>query len=266
MRRQRQRRRGARGPGARGRFFTFSPRPDTMSGISRLNANAETMGAKAALALNVGASGGLMDVMKTNLGPRGTIKMLVSGAGDIKLTKVRRRRAPGAGARRPAVPRQRAESERRARFALCCAGRQCAAARDADPEPHGHHDRAHRRGAGRHHRVRVPGGAARILGLATADRQLCRRAAALWRVHCGCERAARRAALCCAAVRDKQPGWALACAACPAVRPDARLPAPALLALQRRHHQHGAAHRCVPRTAAARRARLAALRGRAGGQ
>lgn len=62
-----------------------------MSGISRLNANAETMGARAALALNVGASGGLMDVMKTNLGPRGTIKMLVSGAGDIKLTKVRRR-------------------------------------------------------------------------------------------------------------------------------------------------------------------------------
>jgi len=55
------------------------------------------MGAKAALALNVGASGGLMDVMKTNLGPRGTIKMLVSGAGDIKLTKVRRKR------RRPSV-------------------------------------------------------------------------------------------------------------------------------------------------------------------
>ena len=97
-----------------------------MSGISRLNANAETMGARAALALNVGASGGLMDVMKTNLGPRGTIKMLVSGAGDIKLTKVRRRRALRAGAQQLAVPRQRAESERRSlcvalrRTAMCC--------------------------------------------------------------------------------------------------------------------------------------------------
>ena len=60
-----------------------------MSGISRLNANAETMGAKAALFMNINAAGGLMDVMRTNLGPRGTIKMLVSGAGDIKLTKVR---------------------------------------------------------------------------------------------------------------------------------------------------------------------------------
>ena len=60
-----------------------------MSGVSRLNANAETMGTKAALFMNINAAGGLMDVMKTNLGPRGTIKMLVSGAGDIKLTKAR---------------------------------------------------------------------------------------------------------------------------------------------------------------------------------
>lgn len=30
---------------------------------------------------------GLQDVLKTNLGPKGTIKMLVSGAGDIKITK-----------------------------------------------------------------------------------------------------------------------------------------------------------------------------------
>jgi T-complex protein 1 subunit zeta len=60
-----------------------------MSGVSRLNANAETMGSKAALFMNINAAGGLMDVMKTNLGPRGTIKMLVSGSGDIKLTKVR---------------------------------------------------------------------------------------------------------------------------------------------------------------------------------
>ncbi|RKO99640.1 hypothetical protein CXG81DRAFT_20309 [Caulochytrium protostelioides] len=30
---------------------------------------------------------GLQEVLKTNLGPRGTVKMLVSGSGDIKLTK-----------------------------------------------------------------------------------------------------------------------------------------------------------------------------------
>jgi hypothetical protein len=28
-----------------------------------------------------------MEVLKSNLGPRGTLKMLVSGAGDIKITK-----------------------------------------------------------------------------------------------------------------------------------------------------------------------------------
>ena len=27
------------------------------------------------------------DVLKTNLGPKGTMKMLVGGAGDIKITK-----------------------------------------------------------------------------------------------------------------------------------------------------------------------------------
>merc|ERR1712167_71894 len=31
--------------------------------------------------------GGLQDVMKSNLGARGTLKMLVGGAGQIKLTK-----------------------------------------------------------------------------------------------------------------------------------------------------------------------------------
>lgn len=45
------------------------------------------MGRHAALFMNINASKGLLDVMKTNLGPKGTIKMLVGGAGDIKLTK-----------------------------------------------------------------------------------------------------------------------------------------------------------------------------------
>ncbi|KAJ0977631.1 hypothetical protein J5N97_013105 [Dioscorea zingiberensis] len=37
--------------------------------------------------MTINAAKGLQDVLKTNLGPKGTIKMLVGGAGDIKLTK-----------------------------------------------------------------------------------------------------------------------------------------------------------------------------------
>lgn len=37
--------------------------------------------------MNISAARGLQDVLRTNLGPKGTMKMLVSGAGDIKLTK-----------------------------------------------------------------------------------------------------------------------------------------------------------------------------------
>jgi T-complex protein 1 subunit zeta len=37
--------------------------------------------------MNINAAKGLQDVLKTNLGPKGTIKMLVGGSGDIKLTK-----------------------------------------------------------------------------------------------------------------------------------------------------------------------------------
>lgn len=42
---------------------------------------AEIMGRGAALFMNINAAKGLHDVMKTNLGPKGTIKMLVGGAG-----------------------------------------------------------------------------------------------------------------------------------------------------------------------------------------
>lgn len=55
--------------------------------IKTLNPNAEVMGANAALFMNINAAKGLHDVMRTNLGPKGTIKMLVDGAGGIKLTK-----------------------------------------------------------------------------------------------------------------------------------------------------------------------------------
>lgn len=52
-----------------------------------LNPNAEVLNKSAALAMNINAAKGLQEVLKTNLGPKGTIKMLVGGSGDIKLTK-----------------------------------------------------------------------------------------------------------------------------------------------------------------------------------
>eukprot|EP00798_Chlamydomonas_sp_ICE-L_P009744 gene9744-7619_t len=58
-----------------------------MSSVRTLNPNAETMGRSAALFMNINAAKGLHEVMKTNLGPKGTIKMLVDGAMQIKLTK-----------------------------------------------------------------------------------------------------------------------------------------------------------------------------------
>ena len=58
-----------------------------MSAISVLNPKAEIVRHSQALAVNIQGARGLQDVLKSNLGPRGTMKMLVSGAGDIKLTK-----------------------------------------------------------------------------------------------------------------------------------------------------------------------------------
>ncbi|XP_072272135.1 T-complex protein 1 subunit zeta [Pyxicephalus adspersus] len=58
-----------------------------MSAVKALNPKAEVARAQAALSVNISAARGLQDVLRTNLGPKGTMKMLVSGAGDIKLTK-----------------------------------------------------------------------------------------------------------------------------------------------------------------------------------
>ncbi|ELW61713.1 T-complex protein 1 subunit zeta-2 [Tupaia chinensis] len=58
-----------------------------MAAIKAVNSKAEVQRAQAALAVNICAARGLQDVLRTNLGPKGTMKMLVSGAGDIKLTK-----------------------------------------------------------------------------------------------------------------------------------------------------------------------------------
>lgn len=58
-----------------------------MASISLLNPKAEVARAAQALAVNISAAKGIQDVLKTNLGPKGTMKMLVSGAGDVKITK-----------------------------------------------------------------------------------------------------------------------------------------------------------------------------------
>ncbi|XP_008055656.1 T-complex protein 1 subunit zeta-2 isoform X2 [Carlito syrichta] len=58
-----------------------------MAAISAVNSKAEVARAQAALAINICAARGLQDVLRTTLGPKGTMKMLVSGTGDIRLTK-----------------------------------------------------------------------------------------------------------------------------------------------------------------------------------
>ena len=58
-----------------------------MSAVKVLNPKAEIARAAQALSVNINAARGLQDVLRTNLGPKGTMKMLVSGAGDIKITK-----------------------------------------------------------------------------------------------------------------------------------------------------------------------------------
>lgn len=58
-----------------------------MSSLSVLNQNSEVAKHTQALIINTGAARSLQNILRTNLGPRGTLKMLVSGAGDIKMTK-----------------------------------------------------------------------------------------------------------------------------------------------------------------------------------
>ena len=47
--------------------------------VSVVNAKADVLRAAAALAANCNAAKGLQDVLKSNLGPKGTVKMLVGG-------------------------------------------------------------------------------------------------------------------------------------------------------------------------------------------
>lgn len=58
-----------------------------MSAAQLLNPKAESRRRGEALRVNISAGEGLQDVLASNLGPTGTLKMLVDGSGQIKLTK-----------------------------------------------------------------------------------------------------------------------------------------------------------------------------------
>lgn len=58
-----------------------------MSSIQLLNPKAESLKRQQALQVNISLAQGLQSVLSSNLGPKGTLKMLVDGSGNIKLTK-----------------------------------------------------------------------------------------------------------------------------------------------------------------------------------
>jgi len=58
-----------------------------MSSLQFINPKADQLKKQAALNMNINAAKGLQEVLKSNIGPKGTLKMLVGGAGQIKITK-----------------------------------------------------------------------------------------------------------------------------------------------------------------------------------
>ncbi|KAK6875566.1 T-complex protein 1 subunit zeta [Candida tropicalis] len=57
------------------------------SSIQLLNPKAESLRRAQALQVNINAAQGLQSVLASNLGPKGTLKLLVDGSGGLKLTK-----------------------------------------------------------------------------------------------------------------------------------------------------------------------------------
>ena len=76
----------SRGSGGHAKFTTPTPN-FYMSAIHNLNPKAEHARRGQALEINISAAEAIMEVMKTNFGPAGTLKMLIGGAGDIMITK-----------------------------------------------------------------------------------------------------------------------------------------------------------------------------------
>jgi len=58
-----------------------------MSSLQVINPKADLLKKQAALNMNINAAKGLQEVLKSNIGPKGTLKMLVGGAGQVKITK-----------------------------------------------------------------------------------------------------------------------------------------------------------------------------------
>eukprot|EP01069_Polyplicarium_translucidae_P006316 Polyplicarium_translucidae@DN2941_c0_g1_i2.p4 len=58
-----------------------------MASVSIANPRADVLRKAAALSANCGAARGLADAVRSNLGPRGTLKMVVGGGGQAKITK-----------------------------------------------------------------------------------------------------------------------------------------------------------------------------------
>ena len=58
-----------------------------MSSIQMINPKADRLQKSQALTMNINAANGLKEVLNSNIGPKGTYKMLVGGAGQIKITK-----------------------------------------------------------------------------------------------------------------------------------------------------------------------------------
>jgi len=58
-----------------------------MAAVQFVNSKAEFVRKAQSLSFNITAAKSLQEVLRTNLGPKGTIKMLVGGAGQVKLTK-----------------------------------------------------------------------------------------------------------------------------------------------------------------------------------
>ncbi len=58
-----------------------------MSSVNFINQKGEELDREGALRMNLSATASLMGVIRSNVGPKGTEKMLVGGAGQVKITK-----------------------------------------------------------------------------------------------------------------------------------------------------------------------------------
>lgn len=58
-----------------------------MSSVQLINSKADQLDKAQALMMNIAASSSIQSILKSNIGPKGTEKMLVGGAGQVKITK-----------------------------------------------------------------------------------------------------------------------------------------------------------------------------------